>query len=138
MNKSKDYVHAISNGVKTLPDMPRDIFIFIFIGLISVSGFLAYHIAKGDSGQNKLPSIKITQATATVSNARSTPNNPAGAGETTGEKAMYVGSRSGRSYYLPTCGGVKRIKDANKVWFASVEEAIAKGYHPAAACKEMQ
>ena len=73
-----------------------------------------------------------------VSNASSTVSASAAAGESGKEKGLYVGSRSGHSYYLPTCAGVKRIKDANKVWFASVEEAAAKGYHPAAACKEMQ
>ncbi len=132
----------MSDKIKTLPDLPRDIFIFIFIALISLSGFLTYRIAKGDSGQNTLPSIKITQATATVSNASSTSiasvEAGAKAGEANKEKGMYVGSRSGHSYYLPTCAGVKRIKDANKVWFATVEEATAKGYHSASNCKEMQ
>ena len=130
-------VTDMSDKIKTLPDLPRDIFLFIFVGLISLSCFLVYHIALGDSGQS-VPHIKITQGTAAVANASSTMDAQLVAGDKTGKQGIYVGSRSGHSYYLPTCGGVKRIKEANKVWFASVEEAVAKGYHPAAACKEMQ
>ena len=132
MEKSKNYVHAISNGVKALPDVPRDIFIFIFIGLISLSGFFAYHVALGDSGQFA-PHIKIVNQSASVVNAalNASTTSPIAVGK-------YVGSRSGRSYYLPSCAGVKRIKEENKVWFTSAEEATTKGYHPAATCKEMQ
>jgi hypothetical protein len=46
----------------------------------------------------------------------------------------YVASKSGTKYYLPTCSGAKRIKEANKVWFASVEEAQAAGLTPASNC----
>ena len=46
----------------------------------------------------------------------------------------YVASKSGSKYYKTTCSGAKRIKEANKVYFASVEEAAAAGYSPAANC----
>lgn len=48
---------------------------------------------------------------------------------------QYVGSKSGTRYYLPWCGGVKNIKPENLVYFASKEEAEAKGYTPAKNCK---
>jgi len=51
------------------------------------------------------------------------------------EGGQYVASKSGKAYYLPWCGGVSRIKEENKVWFASKEEAEAKGYAPAKNCK---
>lgn len=47
----------------------------------------------------------------------------------------YVASKSGTKYYLPSCAGANRIKEENKVWFASVEEARAKGLEPASGCK---
>ena len=46
----------------------------------------------------------------------------------------YVGSKSGTKYYLTSCSGVKRIKEANKVFFASVNDAVAAGYQPAVNC----
>jgi len=48
---------------------------------------------------------------------------------------QYVASRNGTAYYLPWCGGVSRINEENKVWFATKEEAEAKGYRPAKNCK---
>ena len=46
----------------------------------------------------------------------------------------YVASKSGSKYYLVSCSGVKRIKEENKIFFASVHDAVASGYSPAANC----
>ena len=45
-----------------------------------------------------------------------------------------VGSKNGSKYHLPECSGAKRIKEENKIWFASVEEAKQAGYTAAANC----
>lgn len=58
------------------------------------------------------------------------------AGEGEGESGgAYVASKNGTKYYLPTCAGAERINEENRVWFASVAEAQAAGYGPAANCK---
>ena len=56
-----------------------------------------------------------------------------GASVEVGER-KYVASKSGSKYYLPSCSGVKNIKEENKVWFKSITEAEAAGYTPAANC----
>jgi len=48
---------------------------------------------------------------------------------------QYVASKTGTKYYFPWCGTAKRIKEENRVWFGSKEEAEAKGYEPAKNCK---
>lgn len=50
------------------------------------------------------------------------------------EVRTYVASKNGTKYYLPTCGTAKRIKEENRVWFATKAEAEASGYAPAANC----
>ena len=45
-----------------------------------------------------------------------------------------VGSKNGTKYHYPWCGGAARIKEENKVWFASAAEATRLGYTPAANC----
>ena len=50
------------------------------------------------------------------------------------EPKVYVASKNGTKYYLPTCGTAKRIKEENRVWFASKEEAEATGYQAAQNC----
>ena len=46
----------------------------------------------------------------------------------------YVGSKNGTKYHIPYCPGAKQMKEENKVWFASKEEAASRGYSPAANC----
>ena len=47
---------------------------------------------------------------------------------------QYVASKKGTAYHLPTCPGAKQIKEENKIYFQTKEEAIAAGYKPAANC----
>ncbi len=49
-------------------------------------------------------------------------------------KSLVVASRTGTKYYYPWCTGVSRIKEENKVWFNSIEEAKAVGLTPATGC----
>lgn len=51
------------------------------------------------------------------------------------ESGGYVASKSGTKYHLPWCGSAKQIKEANKIWFATKEEAEKAGYTPASNCK---
>jgi hypothetical protein len=46
----------------------------------------------------------------------------------------YVASKNGSKYYLATCSSASRIKQENRVYFASRDEAVAAGYGPAANC----
>lgn len=50
-------------------------------------------------------------------------------------QGKYVGSRSGSAYHFPWCPGAQKIKEANKIWFGSKEEAEARGYKPAGNCE---
>jgi len=51
-----------------------------------------------------------------------------------GEK-LYVVSKNGARYHYPWCSGAQSIKEENKIWFDTKEEAEAAGYTPAANCK---
>ncbi len=46
-----------------------------------------------------------------------------------------VAAKTGKNYYLPWCGSVKRIKEENRVWFASAADAEKAGYTPSKVCK---
>lgn len=50
-------------------------------------------------------------------------------------EGIYVASKNGTKYHLPSCSGAKRIKEENKVWFNSKAEAEQAGYEPAKNCK---
>ena len=50
-------------------------------------------------------------------------------------ETQYVGSKNSDKYHLVTCPGASQIKEENKVYFASKEEAQKAGYSPASNCK---
>ncbi len=51
------------------------------------------------------------------------------------QEGSFVASKNGTRYYFPWCSGVKQIKEENKVWFQTREEAEKAGYTPAQNCK---
>lgn len=46
----------------------------------------------------------------------------------------FVASKKGTAYHFPWCPGAKQIKEENKIWFQTKEEAVKAGYKPAANC----
>ena len=46
----------------------------------------------------------------------------------------FMASINGKAYYPANCEAAKRIKEENRIWFASKEEAEADGYRPAQNC----
>lgn len=49
-----------------------------------------------------------------------------------------IGSKSGKKYYFPWCGTVKRIKPENQVKFESIEKAKMAGFTPGGNCKGLK
>lgn len=58
--------------------------------------------------------------------------------EATTASGVVVGSKSGKKYYFPWCGTVKRIKPENQVRFSSIEEARKAGFTPGGNCKGLK
>jgi len=51
---------------------------------------------------------------------------------------IYLASKNGKKYYYAWCDSAKVIKEQNRVWFATAEEARKAGYEPAANCKGLK
>ncbi|OHA15361.1 MAG: hypothetical protein A3G52_00010 [Candidatus Taylorbacteria bacterium RIFCSPLOWO2_12_FULL_43_20] len=51
---------------------------------------------------------------------------------------LLVGSKTSDKYHYPWCSGALRMKEENKIWFKSAEEARAAGYTPAGNCKGLE
>ncbi len=46
----------------------------------------------------------------------------------------YVGSINSDIFHYPNCKWAKKIKEGNKIWFKSRQEALDKGYTPCKVC----
>jgi hypothetical protein len=77
------------------------------------------------------------QATASpvTSEISTTPSNTETSLTTDVEQGKYVASKKGTKYHLPWCPGAKQIKEENKLWFDSKEDAEKAGYTKATNCK---
>jgi hypothetical protein len=131
--------------------LPRDAVLVAVLMLASMASFglgvMAGQegggVGKGDKVVIQAPSadeagsLAPKEATASSTEKNDIPpsnvkkENPA----TSAAGGQYVASKTGTKYYLPWCGTAKRIRDDNKVWFASKAEAEAAGYEPAKNCK---
>ena len=98
----------------------------------------------------QLPASELPGAIGTSTPTAATPSASAGQGTAAGMNQAaaaaaavpsasiphnYVASKTGSKYYTPDCAAAKRIKDENKVWFATKQTAEAKGYTPSTSCK---
>lgn len=61
-----------------------------------------------------------------------------GAEKNVPENSIVVGSKNSDKYHYPWCSGAKRIAEANKIVFSSIEEARKAGYVPASNCKGLR
>ncbi len=127
----QDYVARIKTLLK--PFLKPDVLI---VAVIIATGAGAFELGRlsvlqptlGDTTHTPAAVVKSVTSTNTPSVSKAQNPKPQVVSGT------YVASKSGSKYYLPSCGGAERIKDENKVWFATKEEAETAGYTPAANC----
>ncbi|MEK7178177.1 MAG: hypothetical protein AAB721_00760 [Patescibacteria group bacterium] len=48
----------------------------------------------------------------------------------------FLASINGKAYYPKDCAAANRIKEENRIWFDTKEEAEAQGYKPAQNCAQ--
>lgn len=108
-----------------MPDLPKAAFLPLFLALFGLGTFFAYGIWERES--ERTGTLRLTGGSAALSASVS-----GAMGEGAGH---FVSSRTGSVYYLPDCAGAKRIKDENRIWFMSREDAEARGLRPAKSCE---
>ena len=128
----KDRAYSRDKGLK----IKDDIYIIITIILVGMASFGLGKLSSYE--KNKVPiSILKTQdamfATVLATQEEKT-NTPAQTGLSAQAGGEVVASKSGTKYYYPWCTGVSKIKEENKVWFKSIENAKLAGLTPASNC----
>lgn len=113
-----------------------DLFLILVVVLAGSLGFGLGRLSKLESSRTP---IRIETPAAPVLAGESGSALPstgpkASPAEKAGGQGQVVVSKNSTKYHLPTCAGAKAIKEENKIWFASAEEASRAGYEPAANC----
>jgi len=141
------------NNQMKVTDMPKRLLATkgdrIFAAIFTVLVFsLGYFIGDYVSEANKetpivfktkdTPQFLTNEDVAKLSGFMPSPKAQAAVVEQTGNvagsevKGNYVASVNGEKYYDLSCSEVKRINDANKIFFLSEREALDSGYQPSA------
>ncbi len=129
-------IEYLKQKIKSIGDIldNKDILVVSVIILTSFASFGLGRLSKID--ESKIP-IKIDNMTAVYE-----PVKQKGDIKTEVNKLLYkksyVASKNGTKYHFPWCSGAKRIKESNKIWFSSSNEARKAGYSPAGNCKGIQ
>lgn len=127
----------ISKFIKFCKSNEKDLIVIMVIILVGLISFGLGRLSK--IRENKVP-VTIENISAAASQikpvlsletAQSEPIMP-------NQGGMLVGSKNGTKYHYPWCSGALRIKEENKVWFSSIEEARQAGYTPASNCKGLK
>ncbi|MBI2046136.1 MAG: hypothetical protein HYT28_01825 [Parcubacteria group bacterium] len=139
----KDILNKCKDSTRILEQ--RDVFVVL---LIILASFASFGLGRLSALQEKKTPIRIEQAAAAVMSggaldvvaAIPARQDLAESEKQTQEKTLasggnFVGSKNGTTYHFPWCSGATRIKEENKVWFATKEAAERAGYHPAGNCK---
>ena len=109
----------------------KDVIVVLIIVFVATASFGLGRLSKLDEGKE---AIRIEQSAALVNFDKGSALNV-----NTEKPAIvsgkYVGSKSSDKYHFPWCSGAQRIKEENKIYFDSKEEAESSGYTPASNCK---
>ena len=116
---------------------------FLTVGIIVLTGLFGFGLGKVSQGGDvertpvRIEELPIFQNMGEVGGSSSGTTVSASA-LPVDSVGVVVGSRNSDKYHYPWCSGAKRISDANKVSFASIEDARASGYVPAGNCPGLE
>lgn len=107
----------------------------IYIGLIIVCiGLSSYGLGVISAQKENQQELKIYDLYPELQAAWQEKGSAPASTATSVAEGKYVASKNGTKYHFPWCGSAQRIKEENKVWFSTAEEAEQAGYGPAANC----
>lgn len=115
----------------------RDIFLFLLVVLVGLGSF---GLGRLSALEEHRPSVRIIAPdgsdVAASSAAAVGAVSSVGASVSVGQgSGQFVASKNGTKYYPVGCASANRIKNENKVWFATQGDAESAGFTSAANCK---
>lgn len=116
--------------------LKRDIYVVLIVLLVGLGSF---GLGKLSDRAQENERVTLEEAFSDTTQFVAGTTTDVGVGEEVPEipaaTGLFVGSRNSDKYHYPWCSGAQRIKEENKIWFASEKEAEAAGYTPAANCE---
>lgn len=125
---------SINERFKKIKTYEADLIISATIILVAFLGFGLGRLSKIEENKAPISIENIENIDASVIETLETPLG----NSIPKSNGKIVASKSGTKYHFPWCSGALRIKDDNKIWFFSEDEAKKAGYTPATNCKGLK
>ncbi len=107
----------------------------VLILIILSTAILSFLLGRASVIQKESPIQNFTESNTKYQVIESKPSVLTSTSTANLENSQYIASKSGTKYHLPWCAGAKQIKEENKIFFNSKDEAERAGYTPASNCK---
>lgn len=127
--------------LQRVKNIKQELLVMALLIVVGFGGFGLGRLSGMEAGNRpitiKEPSLITNNCPAFASQANFYPSS--GDGEVQpeiagAEASLLVGSKNSNKVHFPWCSGAQRIKEENKVWFRSLDEARNAGYSPASNC----
>ena len=122
--------------IKFCKENNKELYLAAIIILVATISFGLGRLSKIREEKTPITIENVAVATSTEIIANTT--NSQRATLTVDANKIFVASRNGKKYYYAWCDSSQKIKESNKVWFSTKDEAEKSGYQPAANCKGLK
>jgi len=115
----------IKNFKEKIKPFEKDLILAVAIILVALISF----------GLGRLSKIGESRVPITIENISESTSTPSAKNLT---DKIFVASKNGTKYHYVWCASAQSIKEENKIYFSTKEEAEKAGYTPAANCKGLK
>lgn len=129
MEKIKQFVNLVQQGLQS--EKGKDILVIIIVILVGLGSFELGRLSKENSAASGLK-IEYPNQTEEQTTSLVLPEKNFSTASPS-DKNFFASSR-GTKYYSIGCSAGKTIKQANRIYFATREEAETAGYELSSAC----
>lgn len=127
-------IKSLRFSLRTLPKIHDDMFLGAVIILVAFGSFGLGRLSKIEGAKTPIRIENAPEITPETFTGVVTKENSAGFAMSK-EGVSLVGSKNGTKYHYTWCAGAQKITEANRIYFTSKEDAVARGYTPASNCK---
>lgn len=124
---------TVKNCKSVIKPIENELILGLVIILVALTGFGLGRLSKLEERKLPITVEKITVSADLIGGAGEV--NNLGVSGTTIQQGDLVASKNGTKYHYLWCPGSSTIKEENKIYFSSKEEAENAGYKPAVNCK---
>lgn len=123
INDSKEKIKRFNQDGRT-----RDVYVSLVIILTAISAFGLGRLSKTNLDGQGI-TIRYPEGDQTSRETAAAPD----AVSDVSQKTIFA-SKNGTKYYFPSCSGAGKIKEENKIWFATEAEAQSAGFAKSSTC----